>query len=56
VVGTTGSGKSTMAGRLAERLSIPHVELDAIYWGPNWQSRPFEELRTAVMEATQGDA
>ena len=36
VVGTTGSGKTTLARRLAQLLAIPHVELDAIHWGPNW--------------------
>ena len=56
VVGTTGSGKTTMAGRLSSRLGIPHTELDALNWGPNWQTRPQEEFRTAVDEATRGEA
>ncbi len=56
VVGTTGSGKTTMAGRIAERLGIPHTELDALNWGPNWSMRPEEEFRVRVDEATQGDA
>jgi hypothetical protein len=36
VVGTTGSGKSSLAARLARYLNAPHVELDALYWGPDW--------------------
>ena len=36
VVGTTCSGKTTVARRLAEQHGVPHVELDALHWGPNW--------------------
>jgi adenylate kinase family enzyme len=36
VVGTSGSGKTTLARNIAQTLDIPHIELDAIYWGPNW--------------------
>ena len=56
VVGTTGSGKTTMASRLAERLGIPHTELDSLNWGPNWTMRPDEEFRTLVDEATRSEA
>ena len=38
VVGTTGSGKTTLAGRLAKALDLPHFELDAINWQPGWVS------------------
>jgi adenylate kinase family enzyme len=54
VVGTTGSGKSTMASRLAARLGIPHVELDALHWGPGWSERPAESFRAALVQATAG--
>jgi adenylate kinase family enzyme len=46
VVGTSCSGKTTL-GR--------HIELDAIHWLPNWQSRPLEELRGLVVGAVAGD-
>ena len=36
VVGVTGSGKTTFARALSQRLHVPHLELDALYWLPNW--------------------
>ncbi|MFC7022857.1 AAA family ATPase [Promicromonospora thailandica] len=39
VVGASGSGKSTFARRLAQRLGAPYVELDALHWGPGWRPR-----------------
>ena len=31
VVGTSGSGKTTVAGAIAERLGLPHIEMDALF-------------------------
>jgi hypothetical protein len=39
VVGPSGAGKTTLAKRLSALSGIPHVELDALYWGPNWTKR-----------------
>ena len=55
VVGTTGSGKTTTAAEVARRLGIPHVELDALNWGPNWTSAPEEVMRQRAAERTSGD-
>jgi adenylate kinase family enzyme len=52
VVGTSGSGKTTVARRLAEHHGVPHVELDALHWGPNWSEPTAEEFRARVDEAT----
>lgn len=56
VVGTSGSGKSTVSRRLADALGMPHVELDALHWGPDWVAATAEDLQQLVAEATRGDA
>ena len=48
VVGSSGAGKTTFARELADRLALPHVELDAIFHQPDWQELPREEFRAAV--------
>ena len=51
VVGNTGSGKTTYAGELARLLSVRHIELDQLYWGPDWTSVPTATFRERVREA-----
>lgn len=54
VVGTSGAGKTTFARQLAACLDAPHVELDALYWLPEWQKRQVEEFQALVASATAG--
>lgn len=56
VVGTSCSGKTTLARRISQVCGIPHYELDAIHWGPNWTELSVEDFRQAVARATQGEA
>jgi adenylate kinase family enzyme len=39
VVGICGTGKTTLARRLADRLSVRHIEIDALRHGPGWSVR-----------------
>jgi len=54
VVGTSGSGKTTTARRLAHALGYVHVELDALHWGPGWTPAPDDVFRDRVREAICG--
>jgi adenylate kinase family enzyme len=55
VIGTSSVGKTTLAAALAGLLGVPHVELDALYWEPNWTEAPTPVLRERVREAIAGD-
>jgi len=48
VFGTTGSGKSWVAERLAARTGLRVIELDALFWGRDWQPAPLELFRYRV--------
>jgi adenylate kinase family enzyme len=52
VVGTSCAGKTTMARELAARLNVPHIELDALYWGPHWTPIDADRFRDAVNQST----
>jgi adenylate kinase family enzyme len=40
VAGNAGSGKSTLCRRIAECRDLRRIELDSLYWGPQWTPRP----------------
>ena len=56
VVGNSGSGKSTVAARLAEQLGAPYTELDAVNHQPDWTPLPVEEFRRQVAALTEGES
>jgi adenylate kinase family enzyme len=47
--GVTGSGKTTLAHRLGDLLGIGVIELDALFWQPNWTPTPREEFIQKVL-------
>jgi adenylate kinase family enzyme len=53
VVGVTGSGKSLLAEKLAQRFGLDFIELDALYWKPGWVESGDEEFRARVDAATR---
>ena len=56
IIGTTSSGKSTLAERLAVELGLDFIELDALHWEPNWVEAPVKVFRSRVDRATQAQA
>jgi adenylate kinase family enzyme len=53
VVGSSGSGKTTVAAALARQLGLPHIELDAIFHQPGWTELDRDEFRSRVGERTE---
>jgi len=54
VVGPPGSGKTTTAALIARRTGAPHVELDALYWEPNWTVAELAVFRARITAAVAG--
>ncbi|MEM8766099.1 MAG: adenylate kinase [Pseudomonadota bacterium] len=56
VVGTAGSGKSTFARRLAELKGLPCVEMDALFWKPQWTEATDAEFFPKLESALAGES
>lgn len=55
IIGTSGSGKTTFGRNLAQVLQIPFIELDAVFWGPDWSELNDSELFPKLSAALLGD-
>ena len=51
IIGCGGAGKSTLARQLGEKLDIPVVHLDKLFWRPGWVQVSQEEFDKLHREA-----
>jgi len=56
VMGCSGSGKSTFGRALADRLGLPFVSLDRLFWQPGWREPDMQDFTAKVTRAAEGPA
>jgi adenylate kinase family enzyme len=47
--------KSTLSAYIAAKLNVPHISLDALFWGPEWTESSADEFRERVSAAMARD-
>ncbi len=55
IIGCGGAGKSTLARQLGEKLNIPVVHLDKIWWQNGWQHISEEVFDEKLLEEVKKD-
>ncbi len=55
VVGTSGSGKSFFSKKLAEKLGHAQIEMDRLFWLPNWTLPKDEDFFRKLEIALAGE-
>ncbi len=55
IIGCGGAGKSTLARRLGEKLGLPVVHLDKLWWREGWTHIAQEEFDAALLAEVQKD-
>ena len=56
VIGSGGAGKSTLSAEIGERLGLPVVHLDALYWRAGWTEPDGDEWDQRVRQALDREA
>lgn len=55
VIGNAGAGKTTFSLQLSEKLQLPLVHLDRLFWHGSWQQRDREEFDQLLQAELEKD-
>ena len=55
IIGSPGSGKSTFGKYLSEKLNIPLVHLDKLFWKEGWTERDRDEFDSLLLKELKKD-
>ncbi len=50
IIGCPGSGKTTLSLKLAEKLQLPLIHLDRLFWRDDWKQVSHEEFDDLLMK------
>ncbi|MCM3782394.1 DNA topology modulation protein [Neobacillus mesonae] len=56
LIGSGGSGKSSLARQLGDVLGIEVYHLDALFWNPGWVAAPKEEQKRVQSELVNAES
>jgi len=56
ILGRGGAGKSTLARALSDRLQLPWIELDKVFWSPSLEPMDLSTWRSEQRRMCQEDA
>ena len=55
IIGTSCSGKTTLAKQLSTLLDCIHIELDELHWKPDWVERENDKFRALAAKEVEKD-
>ncbi len=56
IIGCGGSGKTTLAKKLADRYHLPLYHLDHYIWAPGWIQRPLDDIDDDIRQLCEQPA
>lgn len=56
IIGTAGSGKTSLARALSDLGGLPHIELDLLRYEDDWREVPIADFRERVVAIAQTDS
>ncbi len=56
IIGYSGTGKSTLARKLANFYQLPVLHLDSVHFKENWQECSDEDMNQAVLNFLNSNA